>query len=167
MSLDGFTEEVFRLALYQHEEFLRHPKVGPELVGRTGGYLCVFNPRRMAAVTQLIGRIPEGKDPARYASLSVEKAVRLFSHPGHMLSRQSENEALGQFAGAVRGKGRPEEALIISYSGDPGHIDELKSMGLLVKTNNLDRDLAMQILRENPNNYFRPTPGVEDFFLDF
>lgn len=141
-----------------HRLHLEDPELGPMLAERgkdkgTGGFVCIAAQDGFPLVLVQLGIITDLDSRRNRWLFAQEKARRLASHPEHVLSRQSENEAFQMFAGAVRG-----ETYIYAYSGDPGHEDELKMLDLAREVGDLSTDRVREILSEHPNKY--ATPGV-------
>lgn len=122
-----------------------------------GGYLCVTNAMGVPYCIEHIGQFDREKADDRLV-FSQEKALRLSQHPDHVLSRQSENREENKFPGAIR-----TATDLFSFSGLPGHLDELYMLILAVRTGKMLADTARSILAAYPNEY--ATREVIDAFL--
>ncbi len=160
MAVSDFNQ-IVTLVKRQHAAYLKHPILGPILQPRPpGGSFSLFEVASKSLVAQpaLIAPFDDTDRELKCRNFSLEKGTRLLSHAGHILSRQSENPANDQYAGAVRGN-----RFVASYSGDPAHIDELKMLLLLVAIGDLTKDQMFEILNLFPNKY---VAANEDLFLD-
>lgn len=112
-----------------------------------GGYLCVTNREGIPLLIAHIG-VSEDSKAADRLRFSQEKAARLAIHPAHYLSRESENKEMYQYPGAVRA-----HELIFSFSGLPGHLDELCMLILAVRVERLSKRTARALLATYVNDY--------------
>lgn len=126
---------------------LKAPALAPKMQeeNRHGGYLCIANTIGMPLTIAPIGLLSNGTYE-RYLKNAPEKAIRLGRNPEHVLSRQSRNEQLQQFSGAVRGSQR-----LYSFSGLPEAVDELFMLALAEKMGDLEPEEVDAILTEFPN----------------
>ncbi|MBU1033110.1 MAG: hypothetical protein ABII13_01360 [Patescibacteria group bacterium] len=85
---------------------------------RKGGWFCLISEDGMILVYDPMGEVPSDKNE-KYRSFSIEKATRLWKHPEHTTSRQSRNEDLDHYSGAIRARNH-----VFSFSGLPELWDE-------------------------------------------
>ncbi len=120
--------------------------LAPDLGGREGGYLCVADRKGLPVFLVRMGEIPEEKLNQYYTN-ALEKALRLsYAHAfdGHMLSRQSRNEARQRWTGAVSGT-----IWIWSFSGFPEDCDEIFTVALALGYGDISYIEALRLLRHN------------------
>jgi hypothetical protein len=115
---------------------------------RKGGYLCVADQNGRPLLILAFGQVNEEKLP-KYLEFCQEKALRLASHPEHISSWQSRNEAESRYGGAVRGK-----RYIFSFSGLPEKLDEVMTISLAMRCEDLDTAGADDISCISQNQYF-------------
>lgn len=118
---------------------------------RFGGFFTIFNPESdELLVLKQFGDIPRDKIQ-KYRNLSVEKAIRLQMNPGHRSSRESRNEELFHFGGAVFFK---ELGKTLSFSGLPEKADEALVLLTAIRAFPRLREFAEEIARESENNIY-------------
>ncbi len=113
-----------------------------------GGYLCAARDDGIPVLIYRIGNSPKEKVASRIAFCQ-EKAARIVLYPEHRLSRESADEAKEQYPGAVRASNER----ILSFSGLPGHLDELFMILLAVRMNYMAKMKARKIIARHPNDY--------------
>ncbi|MBX4195957.1 hypothetical protein KW796_03360 [Candidatus Parcubacteria bacterium] len=120
---------------------------------RKGAVFSVFDSKsplpERPVLQAVVGYIPPADLDEKYG-YSEEKGRRLLSHPEHMTSRESRDEALDQWTGAVRG-----ESLICSISGFPEKVDEALMLAVLVDMQFLSSDDALKIADTNQEDIYR------------
>lgn len=132
------------------ELMLKHESIGARLrqKGRTGGFLCVTELSGGLLLLAPIGAFRLDMTEA-YRHFCQEKATRLASHQDHVLSRQSADEALERYPGAVRGSN-----YITSFSGLPGLDDELLSAATQRRNRGLTHKKLDELFGQHPNPAF-------------
>lgn len=130
-----------------------HPTLGPELLekNRNGFFFLLVDQCGDEVFAAVIGEHPEEKllTFQRFAREKIARTRLHFVTQGHVLSRESANERLEMFPGAV-----VSSSFGASTSGYPSHADELCSLAVLVQIGEIERDDALRLLRRLPNKYF-------------
>lgn len=119
-------------------------------INKDYGYFSVFDTTDGGSFMLImkIGFPPQVKN-AKYLMLSQEKAIRLFSHPGHSMSWESRNEQENKWGGAVRGVSE-----IFSFSGLPELADEALMLFVLHKTGQMfNRRKILRMAAISNNTY--------------
>ncbi len=133
------------------------------MCGRNGCAVCVA---RIAdpdtLVPLLVAQIGfvDTQKMRRYVGLAQEKVGRLKGRNrerGHRLSRESADQDMQQYPGAVAGG-----SLLVGISGFPADVDELLSAALLVHLGDLTRDEAKTLLTQAGNAYIDRFPALCD-----
>jgi hypothetical protein len=144
---------ILREAAALFSELTTHPVIQEVLAENgktaTGGFLCVASEQGIPFLIAHIGMSDASKAQDRLM-FSQEKAMRLAQHRAHHLSRESENKELQRYPGAVRALD-----VLLSFSGLPGHLDELFMIILGVRLNRIPRRAARALLATYLNDYAR------------
>ena len=96
----------------------------PRMVNREGAYACIADLDGTSLCTRMVGTDLRGKRQ-KHKELCEEKARRLallYPYTKHKLSRESEEDLIERYRGAVKCGD-----YIIAVSGYPGDIDEIMS----------------------------------------
>lgn len=138
-----------------------HRRIGKrkKMKGREGGYLCITDLYGLPILITAIGVMPK-ELRQRFFNNAREKAARLAllaQFAGHVLSRESRNETLEHWIGAVLGR-----TIIISFSGLPEDADECYTVLLSVASGELPARTAHRLLRKN--SYYKDVRSLIDGF---
>ncbi len=133
------------------EHLLKALQNDEKMKGRLGCVLNLASPKGVPLLLLTVGIVSDEKHPA-YCRFAQEKAARLAllaQYAGHSLSRQSADEKLERYPGAVLG-----HHFIHSTSAFPADVDEMYSAAQAVAMNDLTMAEARIMIQQTNNKYF-------------
>lgn len=126
-------------------------KEDAKMQGREGCVISITTEKGVPLFAALIGSVTEAQLAKYWHFAAQEKAARLgLLRPHHVLSRESANDELERYAGAIAGTN-----FNFSTSGFPADVDEMNSLALAVAMGDLEvRRAGVFPLIVHSNLYF-------------